>query len=576
MRIPSVARSFWDRVRPGGAIQWVMRWKRTGIVLAMLALGAGVMWAGKQVRAYDFVRWDDDINVLQNRLLVDPWSWDLVARLCGAADALRFKPVHWLLLRAVRAQAGWDPAAWHLVGLMLHATVAVLFALVVRRILGLLCRPDWRSDLAAIAAAVVWAVHPLRAETVGWVTASTYPLAGTLLLGSFLCYLAAHFGRQSNLAWLVAAWALAVLAYGSYPVATTFCLWLAAFDHWLAPPAATAPGWAQPGHRQWWQKQAAFALPAGIAVMVTVLTRVQDPGIFTSAPSLADVGILQRVGTALAVYAALAWKMVHPADLTPNMPPLDRGDSLTLAILLAGTVATIFVLAMTWIRRRTQPGLALAVWGGLLVSLPCLGLTELPTWPVDRYSYVLHLVWLGALAVFVRLGSARMQAAALAATLGIAIGSVHLFRQQLGIWRDSETLFTHMERHPGFAANPRQQGHVYVIWGRFEATRGNPARAAELFNRAQALYLANIRSALQRHDYAEALSFLSHQERHFGLTPVLRREKGAWLLALGRMREARLELQQAQAELPTDLRVRQLLQEASAVEAGSPPQAPIP
>ncbi len=542
----------------------------------MLALGAGVMWAGRQVLAYDFVRWDDDINVLQNRLLVDPWSWDLVVRFFGAADALRFKPVHWLLLRAVHAQAGWDPAAWHLVGLVLHAAAAVLLALVVRRIVGLLCPPDWRNDLAAIAAAAVWAVHPLRAETVAWVTASTYPLAGTLLLGSFLCYLTAHFGRRSNLAWLMAAWILAVLAYSSYPVATTFCLWLVAFDFWRAPPAATAPGWARPGHRHWWLKQAAFALPAGLAVVVTILTRVQDPGIFTSAPSLADVGILQRIGTALAVFAALAWKMVHPADLTPNLPPLDRGDALTLAMLLVGAVATIVILALTWIRRRTQPGLALAVWGGLLVSLPCLGPTELPTWPVDRYSYVLHMVWLGALAAFFRLRSARVQAAALVAVLGIAIGSVHFFRQQLGIWRDSETLFTHMERHPGFSANPRQQGHVYVIWGRFEATRGNPARAAELFNRAQALYLANIRSALQKGDYAEALAFLSHQEHHFGLTPVLRREKGAWLLALGRVREARFELQQAQAALPTDARVGQLLQEANAVEAGPPQQSPTP
>lgn len=550
--------------------------KRTGLALALLALGAGVMWAGNLVLGYDFVRWDDDISVLQNRLLVDPWSWDLVVRLCGAADALRFKPVHWLLLRAVHAQAGLDPAAWHLVGLVLHAAAAVLLALVIRRILGLICPSGWRNDLAAIAAAFVWAVHPLRAETVAWVTASTYPLAGTLLLGSFLCYLTAHFARRSNLAWLVAAWFLAVLAYSSYPVATTFCLWLVAFDTWRSPPAVTAPGWARPGHRQWWLKQAAFALPAGMAVLVTILTRVQDPGIFTSAPSLADIGILQRFGTALAVFAALAWKIVYPADLTPNMPPLDRGHALTLAMLLAGAVATIVVLAVAWIRRRQQPGLALAVWGGFVVSLPCLGLTELPTWPVDRYSYVLHMVWLGGLAAFVRLSSPRMQAAALAVVLGVIVGSVFLFRHQLGIWRDTETLFTHMERHPGFAANPRQQGHVYVIWGRYEATRGNPARAAELFNRAQALYLEHIRLALQRRDYAEALSFLSHQERHFGLTPVLRREKGAWLLALGRVPEARFELQQAQAALPTDARVRQLLQEAGAVEAGSPSQTPTP
>lgn len=543
---------------------------RHGFALGLLALGAGVLLAGASVGAFDFVRWDDDINVLQNRLLVDPWSWELVGRLFGAADALRFKPVHWLLLRAVHALSGWDPAAWHLVGLALHAVAAMLFALVVRRVLRLLHPADWRDDLAALAAAGLWAVHPLRAETVAWVTASTYPLTGALLIGSFLCYLKAQFGRRPSLAWMAAAWLLAVLAYGSYPVATTFCLWLVTFDLWRSPPAPAAPPWARPWHRQWWLKQAAFALPAGLAVVITLLTRVQEPGIFTTAPTLDAVGVPLRFGAAFAGFAALGWRLVYPVELTPNVPPLDLGDGRTIALLCGAAVAALIVLAIAWSRRRAKSGLALVVWGGLGLSVPCLGLTEWPNWPVDRYSYIVHLVWIGGLAVCCRFQSARVQAAALLAALGLLVGSLHLFRQQLEIWRDSETLFTHMERHPSFAANARQQGHVYVVWGRFEATRGELARAAELFNRAQAVYLRSMQAALQTQDYAEALAFLSHQERHFGLTPILRREKGAWLLALNRKQEARVELLRAQAELPDDDRVRQLLETASEGEAVSP------
>jgi len=545
---------------------------RTGFALALLALALGVLWAGSVVLGFDFVRWDDDITVLQNRLLVDPWSWDLVARLFGAADALRFKAVHWLLLRGVAAVAGWDPAAYHAIGLALHAVAAVLFALVLRRVLGLLRGPDWRNDLAALATAGLWAVQPLRAETVAWVTASSYPLTGALVLGSFLCYLTAQFGRSARVRWLIAAWVLAVLAYGSYPVATTFTLWLMAFDAWRSLPAADAPGWARPGHRQWWLKHAAFALPAGLVVAITLLTRVQDPGIYTVAPALAEAGIPQRFVTALAVFAALGWRLVYPVGLTPNVPPLNLGDGFTLALVCGGAVLALGVLAGAWLARRSQPGLALVAWGGLAVSVPCLGLTELPNWPVDRYTYVVHLVWFGGLAAFLRLRSSRVQALAAAAALVLTAISIIGFRQQLAIWRNSEALFTHMERHPGFAANPRQQGHVYVIWGRYEATRGDLARAADRFNRAQAVYLEGIRAALQREDFAEALSLLSHQERHFGLTPVLRREKGAWLLALGRSEEARAELRRAQAEVPDDPRVRHLLAAAGEGEAGAPAQ----
>ena len=158
----------------------------------------------------------------------------------------------------------------------------------------------------------------------------------------------------------------------------------------------------------------------------------------------------------------------------------------------------------------------------------------------------------------------------LAAAVVLGAFSVHAFRAQLGIWRDSETLFTHMESHPGFTANPRQQGHIYILWARFEATRHRPARAAELFNRAQDIYLRQIQLALQRADYAEALSYLSHEEHHFGLTPVLRREQGAWLLALGRVDEARAALRQAQAALPDDARVRQLLEQAEVAGSAAP------
>lgn len=538
--------------------------KRFPFAVGGWLLGAAVLLTGLPVWGFDFVRWDDDITVLQNPLLTDPWSWDLVGRLFGAEDALRFKPVHWLLLRAVHAVAGTEPAAWHLIGLGLHAGAAVLFAWVLRRTLTLFQPSDWRTDLTALVAAALWALHPLRAEPVAWVTASTYPLTGVLVLGSFQCYLAAPGGGQRRGVWLAASWLLAVLAYGSYPVAATYGLWLVAFDLWRPTVASDQPAWAQAGRRDWWLKQAAFIAPAVLAVGITLLTRVQTPGIFTPAPDLDDIGLPLRVVGALAVYAALGWRLVYAVGLTPNVPPLNPADAVTLAALLAGAVGTVVVLALTWNGRRTRPGLALVIWGGLALALPCLGLTERPNWPVDRYSYLVHLVWVGGLAAGCRLLTGRWLTVALtvAAVLGAISG--YAFRTQLGIWRDSEALFKDMEGHPGFAANPRQQGHIYILWARFEATRHRPARAAELFNRAQDIYLRQIQLALQRADYAEALSYLSHEEHHFGLTPVLRREQGAWLLALGRVDEARAALRQAQAALPDDARVRQLLEQADA------------
>ena len=107
-----------------------------------------------------------------------------------------------------------------------------------------------------------------------------------------------------------------------------------------------------------------------------------------------------------------------------------------------------------------------------------------------------------------------------------------------------------------------QQGHVYVLWARDEASVGRRTRAAELFDRAQQVYLAAMRAAVARADYPEALALSTHLERHFPVTALMRRERGAWLLRLARFSEARDELRLAHDALPDDARVAELLREA--------------
>ena len=247
------------------------------------------------VRRFDFVRWDDDINITQNPLLTAPWSWSTAKALFSAEQALRFKPVHWLVDRAIFAAAGFAPAAWHALNLVLHLAATLLFFGVLRRMLGRVGhgddgpeRKDVRDGVAALAAAL-WAVHPLRAEPVAWATASPYPLTAVWLLASFWFYLAAHEDRpERRHVRLTAAWLLAVLGYASYPVGATFGLWLVAVDAWWlrVAPARGAGGreW-----RAWLGKHTAFLAPAVLATGVTVWTRFAHPGIFTDAPAVEAV-----------------------------------------------------------------------------------------------------------------------------------------------------------------------------------------------------------------------------------------------------------------------------------------------
>lgn len=545
------------------------RWlAAAGLVAVVLAVFGGV-------RRFDFVRWDDDINITQNPLLTAPWSWPMAKALFSAEQALRFKPVHWLVDRAVFAAAGFEPVAWHALNLGLHLAATLLFFAVLRRMLARVDRGDGmkrdnaRDTLAALGAGL-WAVHPLRAEPVAWATASPYPLTAVWLLASFWFYLAAHEdGPERRGGRLAAAWVLAVLGYASYPVGATFGLWLVAVDvWWLRVRPARDDGGRE--WRAWLGKHTAFLAPAVLATGVTVWTRFAHPGIFTDAPGVGTVGIGPRLAMALATLGEFVWRLLWPVDLTPNVPPVGR-DPATQAHVIAAAALAVGALFVAWRARRRRPGGALVVIGGAALALPCLGLTERPTWPVDRYSYLVDLVLVGGaagLALAWMRDSRRRAIVVGSAGVLLLAGWGAAARRQAAIWRDSETLFAAMTRHPRFRDDARQAGHVYVLWGREEAGQKHPERAAELFGRARAIYLDAIKAALARGDPDEALSLLSHIEHFFGLTPELRREKGAWLLHAGRVTAALPELRAAAAALPHDARAQSLLVEAERKEEG--------
>jgi hypothetical protein len=78
---------------------------------------------------------------------------------------------------------------------------------------------------------------------------------------------------------------------------------------------------------------------------------------------------------------------------------------------------------------------------------------------VDRYSYLVDFVLVGAVvgALFSWAGINRRRQVSLGVlSLALVLAGGLAARRQATIWRDTRTLFTHMERHPDFADNPRQ------------------------------------------------------------------------------------------------------------------------
>lgn len=544
--------------------------RRTVLCAIALACLAGVVFS--PVLSFDFVAWDDDINVTQNPLLTEPWSWSLVKAFFDGSTAMRFKPLHWLFFRGIYGLFGLNPMAWHAFGLLLHVLAAVLFFNVLRIVVRRLF-PDVAgvsADVAAWLGAVLWTVHPLRVEPVAWVTGSTYPLTTVFLLGSFAAYLRAHYAAsQTRRSWFIASWLFAVAAYASYPVSATFGLWLIATDAVLLRIAPKRP-WRlfDSDVRRWWLKQTAYVAPAVLAVGVTLWTRMMAPGIFNEAPPSSIVPVADRLLMGTATLTLFVKKFFWPVGLTPNVPTLEHSVWTDAALLGAATIAVI-VLGGLMLARKRWPAACWIGAGFVGLSLPCLGLTEYPVLPVDRYSYLSDLVLAGAvtgggLLVWRRFMSGRLWVHGGSVVISVILTAMAISsRLQLPSWRNSDSLFAQMEQHVDFDKNPQQQAHIYRLWARHALLAGRVVEARDRLQRTNDIYLHAIDAALQRGRYEEAVSWSRAMEVNLGITPITRRERGYWLMRLDRNQEAKHELQLAIESLPGDTRTRELLNQVS-------------
>jgi 4-amino-4-deoxy-L-arabinose transferase-like glycosyltransferase len=193
----------------------------------------------------EFVNWDDDVNFLGNPNFRG-LGWSNVRWMFTTTHEGHWIPLTWLTLGLNYALGGMDPWGYHLVSLAFHAASAVLFYFVARRLIRAALAGAGPAALSwgAAFAAVLFAVHPLRVESVVWITERRDVQSMCFYLLAALGYLRAveegHDGRLSSL-WRglsVAAFVCAVMSKSS-----TIMLPAALFLIDVYPLRRTSLGW---------------------------------------------------------------------------------------------------------------------------------------------------------------------------------------------------------------------------------------------------------------------------------------------------------------------------------------------
>lgn len=462
--------------------------------VAWAAALAALTWAvfGAALR-FDFIFLDDDLYVFRNPVVLNGLTRDGVAWAFTRAHEGYWIPLTWLSYLVDRSLWGPGPAGFHATNVALHTlNVLLLF--------GLLLRTTRRPAPAALAAAL-FAVHPLRVESVVWITERKDVLSTAFWFAGLWAY--ARYAQRPGIArMLVVALAMA-LGLMAKPMLVTFPLTLLLMDVWpLRRVAGTAAALRAAAPRCVLEKAPLWGL-AVLGACLTVHTQ-QQAGALPPVP----IPPVLRLLTALSNYGFYLVKTLWPARLSAMYPPVVEtslaGLIAVAAVLLVGTALTVRRLA-------DAPWLACGWFWFLGTLLPVVGLK--PAGAVlmaDRFTYVplaglfIALAW-GLDAGF-RAPAARRAAAAGAGLLMLLLAV--LCHRQAGHWRDSEALFRHAlavaPDNPlalnNLGATLRQAGRTDEALGYFRrAVRMQPGYADALNNLSSAL--------LEKDELAEALVY---------------------------------------------------------------------
>jgi tetratricopeptide (TPR) repeat protein len=463
--------------RPSGAT-------RAAAVLAPLTVAALAFAAFAPALSADFVNYDDVDLFVHNPAFRGLGARNL-AWMFTTTQMGHYAPLTWLSHAFDFVCSGLDPAAFHRTNLALHALNAALFCIVAGRLLAAARPAEARArpialHVSAAIAATLFAVHPLRAETVAWITERRGLLDALFLLPALLCYLRACPPGSSRLASrgaYLASIVLLLLSLLSKGIGMTFFGVLLVLDFYpLRRLPANAKAWWTADARRVWIQKLPFLLLGIAFVVVSAWAQASAPD---TVKTLEQWGPLARIGQALFGLAFYVRKTLLPVDLAALVELPARFDFGEPRFLWSAVGVALGAAAILLTRKRA-PAWTAAASVYVLVLAPVLGgFQSGPQLVADRYSYVACMPWAvlagaGALVALDRRPALARSALAVAAP-ALVVVLFALSRLQAATWHDSRTLWSHAI----VAGESSSVAHVNL--GGLDMEAGDDASAIEHF-----------------------------------------------------------------------------------------------
>ncbi|CAN5463778.1 hypothetical protein BH20VER3_BH20VER3_12350 [soil metagenome] len=519
------------------------RWLSPLICLGLL----GITWLifGRTI-GFGFFNYDDSFYVYQNPSISDGLTRAGLVRAFTHPLVGNWHPLTSLSLMLDAQLFGLNAGWYHFVNVVLHSTSVLLLFFVLRAMTGAV----WRSALVA----AIFAIHPLRAESVVWISERKDVLSGLF----FFLGLGAYYRYCRNPA--LGRYLLVVVALSCGLLAkamlVTFPFLLLLLDYWPLRRFAFAPGRSshegkekQPSAGWLVAEKLPLLAPAAAICVATILSQ---EGALNAAH---DWPLRWRVENALVTVWVYLRQMVWPTHLAVFYP--HPKGTLSLWLVAPAFASLIAVTLGVFVWRRKHPYLVTGWLWYLGMLVPVIGLLQVG-WQAhaDRYTY-LPLIGIYLLVVWgvfdLSTGWRRSRELLTGASAFVILALMVLAWKQVGYWSDTIRLWSHtLAVTENNDVAERGIGTALLSLGRIdeaiahdrEALRIRPGDVNGLTNLANAL--------LQKKEYPEATEHYREVLRRRPNDSEMHRNLGKALYQSGAVSEAMREFREALRIRPAD------------------------
>lgn len=379
----------------------------------------------------DFVNWDDDRNFYENPLVQNINKdnfWKSTKEIFTSGVIGNYNPLTIWTFALENRFIGFDnPSRWHLHNIFLHL-ICVFLSYRIALLLGL----SWRG---ALFLALLFGIHPLRVESVAWVTERKDVLFGAFYLGALLQYIKYKHDHK-NIRWLWMT-ALFILSLFSKIQAVSLPLSMMAVDYFM--------------DKRWEIKSILNKIPFLVLSLIFGIVGVvmlKDFGSLATVDDTTNFNFFQRLFVGAFSFVIYLIKLIVPFRMSPLYPyPSSFPWYFYPSMLIAPVVLYTLYISYKKEYKALFFGLSFFIVN-IIFLLQILGAGQ--GYLADRFTYIAYLGLFFVLAFYTEkyLQSNPNRTTLISGIIGIyLVFFAAITFQQNKIWENSGTLWTHVLKY---------------------------------------------------------------------------------------------------------------------------------